>query len=28
MPFGKQKGMLLAGLPDNDLTWFAREGFL
>ncbi|RFO97751.1 hypothetical protein DIC66_07865 [Rhodoferax lacus] len=27
MPFGKHKGMLLADLPGNYLTWFAREGF-
>ncbi|WP_454902339.1 DUF3820 family protein [Variovorax gossypii] len=27
MPFGKHKGMLIADLPGNYLTWFAREGF-
>lgn len=27
MPFGKHKGLLLADLPGNYLTWFAREGF-
>ena len=27
MPYGKHKGMLLADLPGNYLTWFAREGF-
>jgi uncharacterized protein (DUF3820 family) len=27
MPFGKHKGKLLADLPGNYLTWFAREGF-
>ena len=27
MPFGKHKGVLLADLPGNYLTWFAREGF-
>ncbi len=27
MPFGKHKGMVLANLPGNYLTWFAREGF-
>ena len=27
MPFGKHKGCLLADLPGNYLTWFAREGF-
>lgn len=27
MPFGKHKGRLLADLPGNYLTWFAREGF-
>ncbi|WP_225783618.1 DUF3820 family protein [Xenophilus sp. Marseille-Q4582] len=27
MPFGKHKGTLLADLPGNYLTWFAREGF-
>jgi uncharacterized protein len=27
MPFGKYKGRLLADLPGNYLTWFAREGF-
>ena len=27
MPYGKHKGMLLADLPGNYLTWFARAGF-
>ena len=27
MPFGKHKGVLLADLPGNYLTWLAREGF-
>ncbi len=27
MPFGKHKGQVLANLPGNYLTWFAREGF-
>ena len=27
MPFGKHKGCLIADLPGNYLTWFAREGF-
>jgi uncharacterized protein (DUF3820 family) len=27
MPFGKYKGRLLADLPGNYLSWFAREGF-
>jgi uncharacterized protein (DUF3820 family) len=27
MPYGKYKGRLLADLPGNYLTWFAREGF-
>ena len=27
MPFGKQKGTLIADLPGNYLAWFAREGF-
>lgn len=27
MPFGKHKGKVLANLPGNYLTWFAREGF-
>lgn len=27
MPFGKYKGTLIADLPGNYLTWFAREGF-
>jgi uncharacterized protein (DUF3820 family) len=27
MPFGKYKGKVLANLPGNYLTWFAREGF-
>jgi uncharacterized protein len=27
MPFGKHKGLLIADLPGNYLTWFAREGF-
>ena len=27
MPFGKYKGHLIADLPGNYLTWFAREGF-
>jgi uncharacterized protein (DUF3820 family) len=26
MPFGKHKGVLLADLPGNYLSWFAREG--
>ena len=26
MPFGKHKGTLIADLPGNYLTWFAREG--
>jgi len=26
-PFGKHKGRLIADLPGNYLTWFAREGF-
>ena len=27
VPFGKHKGTLIADLPGNYLTWFAREGF-
>jgi len=27
MPYGKYKGRLIADLPGNYLTWFAREGF-
>ena len=27
MPFGKHKGTLIADLPGNYLTWWAREGF-
>ena len=27
MPYGKYKGRMLADLPSNYLTWFAREGF-
>ncbi|QNK75166.1 DUF3820 family protein [Variovorax sp. PAMC28562] len=27
MPFGKHKGKLIADVPGNYLTWFAREGF-
>ena len=27
MPSGKYKGRVLADLPGNYLTWFAREGF-
>lgn len=27
MPFGKHQGVILADLPGNYLTWFAREGF-
>ena len=27
MPYGKYKGRVLAALPGNYLTWFAREGF-
>ena len=27
MPFGKHKGVLLADIPGNYLSWFAREGF-
>ena len=27
MPFGKHKGKLIADLPGNYLTWFARKGF-
>jgi uncharacterized protein (DUF3820 family) len=27
MPFGKHKGTVIADLPGNYLTWFAREGF-
>jgi len=27
MPYGKHQGRLLADLPGNYLTWFAREGF-
>lgn len=27
MPYGKYKGRLLADLPGNYLTWFARDGF-
>lgn len=27
MPYGKYKGRMLADLPGNYLTWFARAGF-
>lgn len=27
MPYGKYKGRLIADLPGNYLSWFAREGF-
>ena len=27
MPFGKYKGRLIADLPGNYLSWFARKGF-
>ena len=27
MPYGKYKGRVLADLPGNYLTWFARDGF-
>ena len=27
MPFGKHKGTVIADLPANYLSWFAREGF-
>lgn len=27
MPFGKHAGCILADLPANYLSWFAREGF-
>ena len=27
MPYGKYKGRMLADLPGNYLTWFARQGF-
>ena len=27
MPFGKYKGRVIADLPGNYLTWFARQGF-
>ena len=27
MPYGKYKGRVLADLPGNYLSWFAREGF-
>ena len=27
MPYGKYTGRMLADLPGNYLTWFAREGF-
>lgn len=27
MPYGKYQGRLLADLPGNYLSWFAREGF-
>ena len=27
MPFGKYKGRIIADLPGNYLTWFARSGF-
>ena len=27
MPFGKYQDRLIADLPGNYLTWFAREGF-
>ena len=27
MPFGKHQGTVIADLPGNYLSWFAREGF-
>lgn len=27
MPYGKYKGRVIADLPLNYLTWFARKGF-
>ena len=27
MPYGKYQGRVIADLPGNYLTWFAREGF-
>ena len=27
MPFGKYEGRVIADLPGNYLTWFARTGF-
>lgn len=27
MPYGKHKGTMIADLPGNYLSWFAREGF-
>ena len=27
IPFGKYKGRLIADLPGDYLTWFARQGF-
>lgn len=27
MPYGKYKGTVIADLPGNYLSWFAREGF-
>lgn len=27
MPYGKHQGTLIADLPANYLSWFAREGF-
>jgi len=27
MPYGKHKGTMIADLPANYLSWFAREGF-
>ena len=27
MPYGKYQGRVLADLPGNYLSWFAREGF-
>jgi len=27
MPFGKHKGKIIADLPGDYLTWFARTGF-
>jgi uncharacterized protein (DUF3820 family) len=28
MPFGKNKGRIIADLAGNYLNWFAREGFV